>query len=873
MNWHNMSAAQTVEALKSNSERGLSAVRAKQLAEKYGENRLAQKKPRGILRQFLAQFSDFMVLILLAASALSFGASLLEGSAAYADPLMILGIVVLNAVIGVAQERRAEKSLAALKKLSAPTALVLRDGALRSLPAVQLVPGDIIELRTGGLVPADARLLSGSGLRVQESALTGESVPSGKNAALALAADCAPADRKNMLFSSTVIAAGHGRAIVTETGMQTQLGRIAHLLNEEEAPPTPLQVRLAKVGRVLGLSALGICVLIFLLGILRRAALLDSFLLSVSLAVAAIPEGLPAIVTVVLSLGVQRMAKRNAVVRHLPAVETLGAATVICSDKTGTLTQNKMTVTAYRVPGDRVVTQQEKEWLLTLAALCNNAVFGGGEKKRLGKAQKNSVQGEPTEAALLTAADEILDLPTLAEKYPRLAETPFSSERKCMSTLHRSGAGYLLAVKGAPDVLLPRCNQVQGGGTLTEAGHAAILRQNEVMAADALRVIAVAYRAAASATDTAEENLIFCGLIGLQDPPRREVPAAVRVCRQAGITPVMITGDHAVTASAVAREVGILDEGDSVLTGKALDALSQAELEKQIDRCRVFARVTPTHKVRIVKAFRARGEVVAMTGDGVNDAPALKAADIGCAMGKSGTEVAKSAADMILTDDNFATIVQAVAQGRGIYDNIKKAVHFLLSCNIGEILLIFVSSLLGMPPPLMPIQLLWVNLVTDSLPAMALGVERTEKDIMRRKPVPPGQSFFAGGAGLDILLEGILIGLLALGAFLLGLGRFGSPAVGRTMCFAVLSLSELCHTMNMRSRKSIFQAGLFGNRKLTLSVLLCAALQIAVITLPPLMPIFGTAALNAAQWGAVAGLSIAPVLVMEVVKAVGRRSE
>jgi len=867
LQWHAMRGSDAAARLKADPKHGLSSAQARRLLEQEGENKLAQKKGKGLVRQFLAQFSDFMVIILLIAAGISFASSWMERNKDFIDPAIILGIVILNAVIGVIQERRAERSLEALKKMSAPAATVVRDGRRSRIPAVKVVRGDVLSVNAGDLVPADARLLESSGLRVQESALTGESAPVGKSAELLLPESAPPAERGNMLFASTTVVAGHGTAVVTGTGMATQVGQIAHLLNEEEAPMTPLQLRLAKVGRALGLGALGLCGLIFLLGLLRGADLLDSFLLSVSLAVAAIPEGLPAIVTVVLSLGVQRMTKNNAIIRHLPAVETLGAATVICSDKTGTLTQNRMRVTEIRTPKGAAASPAEERRILTLAALCCNASLGDKSRR---------AQGDPTESAILLAADGRMDLRELRKSHPRLSENPFASERKMMSTLHKSPQGYLLAVKGAPDVLLRLCGQVLLSGSameLTENLRKNILAQNEKMAAEALRVLGVAYRETASSSDTAENRLVFCGLLGLQDPPRKEVYAAVRTCKEAGIVPVMITGDHALTASAIARQLGILDAGaihespsSACVTGQELDALSQEALTARIASCRVFARVTPEHKVRIVKAYRAQGEVVAMTGDGVNDSPALKAADIGCAMGKSGTEVAKSAADMVLTDDNFATIVKAVAEGRGIYDNIRKAVHFLLSCNIGEILSILAASLLALPTPLLPIQLLWVNLVTDSLPAMALGTEQIESDIMQRRPVPPGAGFFSNGLWLDIALEGLMVGGLALLAFLLGCSYFGTLEIGRTMCFAVLSLSELVHALNMRSTHSVFRIGLFSNKKLSLSILICVLLQVSVITVPMLAPIFDTVALDGPQWAAVTGLSLAPLAFVEAGK-------
>ncbi|MBQ4626424.1 MAG: cation-translocating P-type ATPase, partial [Clostridia bacterium] len=617
---------------------------------------------------------------------------------------------------------------------------------------------------------------------------TGESVPGNKNADFLCHEKCAPADRKNMIFSSTTVIAGNCTAIITETGMNTQVGRIAHLLASEDAPQTPLQIRLAKVGKALAVASLGICIMVFLLGIIRQSGILNSFMLSVSLAVAAIPEGLPATVTVILSLGVQLMSKNKAIIRHLPAVETLGAATVICSDKTGTLTQNKMTVTHLKnALGEVDFKSEEGKNILTVGCICNNASV-------IQRGRKISFAGDPTETAIVAAAYDCGEKKkSIDEGYPRLHENPFSGERKLMSTLNIHNGKHYLFVKGAPDTLLAKCTSYSVYGRvqpMSERIKNSVSTLNEEMARDALRVIAVAYREAENENDVSEAKLTFAGLIGMTDPPRPEAARAVSVCKRAGITPVMITGDHIVTACAVAQKLGIADKSTKAMNGKELDSLDDASLQAAVADCSVFARVTPEHKVRIVKAFRARGEIVAMTGDGVNDAPALKAADIGCAMGKSGTDVAKNAADMILVDDNFATIIKAVEQGRGIYDNIKKAVHFLLSTNIGEILAVFASSLLGFSAPLVPIQLLWVNLVTDSLPAMALGTEKPEKDIMSRKPLSPSKGFFSDGLWLDITLEGLLVGTLTLLAFSLGALVFPSAdnlALGRTMAFCTLS--------------------------------------------------------------------------------------
>lgn len=865
MNWHTMSAEETLRTLQTDAQRGLTVKQVKQRQEEYGKNQLEQAKGKSLLRRFLSQFADFMVIILLIAAAISFATSLLEPEGDFVDPVIILLIVVVNAVIGVVQESRAQKAIDALKKLSAPHATVIRAGKQQKVDAAELAPGDLLLLHTGDLVPADARLLECSSLKLEESSLTGESLPVEKQAEARLPEQCALGDRVNCVFSATTVTSGHARAVVTETGMRTQVGHIAHMINTQESPQTPLQQRLARVGRILGLGALGICFVIFVLGLFQHVPLLDSFMLSVSLAVAAIPEGLPAIVTIVLSIGVQRMAKSNAIIRRLPAVETLGSATVICSDKTGTLTQNRMTVTRLAdLDGPIAPGGEQGRRLLTLAALCNNAVLEG-------KRGSFDASGEPTENALVIAAAlQGLRKPELERQHPRVKELPFDSTRKRMTTIHRQVGGYLIVTKGAPDVLLPLCSQVLAAGrkqAMTAAYRAQLLRRNDEMAGDALRVIGVAYRRVTAEPSAPEQELVFCGLIGMLDPPRKEVWRAVATCKTAGIKPVMITGDHAVTAAAIAKEIGISRDG-TVITGHELDQLSQEELIRRIGDCRVFARVSPEHKVRIVKAFQAKGEIVAMTGDGVNDAPALKAADIGCAMGKTGTDVAKSAADMILTDDNFATIVRAVEQGRGIYDNIRKAVHFLLSCNIGEILVIFIASLMGLPAPLLPIQLLWVNLVTDSLPAMALGVEAVDRDIMRRRPVPPRQSLFAGGLGFDIAVEGMLVGALALLAYMLGRTAFpeSGTILGRTMAFAVLSLSQLVHAFNTRSEHSLFSIGFFSNPKMILSFLVCTLLQFSVIAVAPLGALFKTVTLNSVQWLAVAGLSLAPLAAVEIGK-------
>ncbi len=870
MSWHTLSAMQTASRLKSDTEKGLTEQTARVLFEKHGENKLEGKKKTSLFRRFVAQFSDFCVIILFIACIISFITSLIEGNGDFVEPIVILLIVILNAVIGVFQEQRAEKAIEALKKMSAPTATVVRSGKTKNIPATQLVQGDVILLESGDMVPADARLIYSNGLKVQESALTGESEPCEKNPDSVYDEDCPVADRRNMIYSSTTVLAGNCKAIVTETGMRTRVGKIADLLANEEAPQTPLQQRLGKIGKALGIGALGICLVVFALGVVRRSGILPSFMLSVSLAVAAIPEGLPAIVTIVLSIGVQQMAKSNAIIRHLPAVETLGAATVICSDKTGTLTQNKMSVTQIRnTTGEISPESDEGRNILLLGSLCNNS-------RITKKGRTVTFSGDPTETAILSAAySEKISLSE--KKYPRLFENPFSSSRKMMSTVNSFGNGEKLIVKGAPDVVLPLCTSVLINGTVTSllpAQRRRILLQNEQMAKSALRVIAVAYRPSTGAQDNEETRLIFAGLIGMTDPPKPEAARAVSTCKKAGITPVMITGDHIVTACAVAEKLGILDGNSTAMTGNDIDNLSDDALSQATKKCRVFARVSPEHKVRIVKAFRSRGEIVAMTGDGVNDAPALKAADIGCAMGKGGTEVAKNAADMILTDDNFATIVKAVEQGRGIFDNIKKAVHFLLGTNIGEILAVFAASLLRLDAPLIPIQLLWVNLVTDSLPAMALGTEKIEKDIMKRPPVSPQKGFFSDGLWIDISIEGMLVGTLTILAYLIGNFMFGAHSgllLGRTMAFCTLSFCEIIHAVNTRSSLPLYKAGFFSNRMMNLAVILCSAVQASVVIIPPLAEVFGVIPLNAVQWAVVAGLSLVPLIAGELGKALFAR--
>ena len=870
MDWHTLTPAEALKRLGSNDKNGLSQQEARLRLEKYGLNVISSKKKRGFFRKFISQFSDFMVLVLLAACAVSFLTSYLSGDGDYIDSVIILAIVFLNALIGTVQESRAERAIAALRRLAAPRARVLRSGSVISAAASELVKGDVIILKAGDLVPADCLILEASALKAEESALTGESEPADKTPGEALPAATPLGERRNMLFSATQITSGSCRAVVTDTAMDTAVGHIAGLIDSEETPSTPLQNRLAKTGKLLGIGALAICAVIFLMGILRSASFLDSFMLSVSLAVAAIPEGLPAVVTIVLSLGVQIMAKNNAIIRRLPAVETLGSATVICSDKTVTLTENKMTVKGiYGAGGEESPSSPFGKRLLTCSCVCNNALWG-----------KESVMGEPTEAAILTAGAKAGIRKTDTDReYVRLRENPFSSDRKMMSVLVKRGGEKFVMAKGAPDVLIKKCTKILKDGAevpITAGDIKRIEELNLILAEKALRVIAAAERPASSLSDTHEASLTFIGLIAMADPPRKEAKEAVALCRRAGIKTVMITGDHAATAKAVAEEIGILRRGDTLMTGGEIDALSDENLRKKIKTCRVFARVTPAHKVRIVKALRSLGEVVAMTGDGVNDAPALKAADIGCAMGQGGTDAAKAAADMILTDDNFATIVKAVRQGRIIYSNIRKTVHFLLSSNIGEIVVIFSAYLLGMPTPLLPIQLLFVNLITDSLPAMALGTEKAERDIMLQKPLKTHKSMFSGGLWVDIFLEGLLIGGLSLVSFTLGVRLFdlsSQPLTGRTMAFVTLNISELVHAFNMRGRIPMYKIGYFSNMRLTLTFQLCLAVQFAVVSIPCTASVFSLAALSAEGWAIALALSAVPFIIIESIKILDYRKK
>ncbi len=868
--WHFLTPEQVLSQLETSRNQGLSDSQVTRRTQEHGLNTLEQAKKRSMIARIFAQLKDPMIIVLLIAAILSLAAS---GFEEWADTVIILVIIIVNAVISISQEGNAERALEALRNMSAPLARVIRNGTLQRVDTCELVPGDIIHLEAGDLVPADARILDCHFLKADESAMTGESIPVSKQAIDSLPTDTSLGDRVNMVISSTVITNGRALCVVTGTGMNSEMGRIANLLQSTDEVTTPLQRKMVEISKVLSLICLFVCALTFGLGLLRGKELLDMFMTAVSLAVAAIPEGLPAIVTIVLALGVQRMVKRNAIVKKLPAVETLGCASVICSDKTGTLTQNKMTVVDIWT-----AEPTGRKHALMIGTLCSDTTLS----------YKNNtpvVTGDPTEAAIVTlAAAEGLDKNELEGNFPRRGELPFDSERKLMTTIHsKPGGGYRIMVKGAPDILLSRCSSVWKPSPvpMSQDLYDRILASNESMASRALRVLGTAWKdidalPASLTSDTLEKNLTFVGLLGMIDPPRTEVKAAVAQCYAAGIRPVMITGDHKLTAVAIAKELDIFRPGDLAITGEDLDFMPQTMLERDVEKFSVYARVSPEHKMRIVRAWQAKGHVVAMTGDGVNDAPALKAADIGCAMGLTGTDVAKGAADMILTDDNFSTIVHAVEQGRGIYANIKKAIHYLLSCNIGEILTIFIATLFGFHQmPLISKQLLWLNLVTDSLPALALGMEPVETGIMNQKPRKATQSLFNKAFSLRLLWQGLMVGGLTLCAYYLGEYVLSDPnsadAVANTMSFATLTLSQLFHAFDVRSEdKSIFQIGVFSNKAMNEAFLIGLAMQMSVLCLPPLQRLFSVVFLTPKEWLVVFCLAAAPVLICEIEKAVRR---
>lgn len=856
-NHHSLSMEEIFNSLNS-SEQGIKNEDYGKLIEKYGYNEFKEQKTKGFFQRFIEQFKDFLVIILIIAAVVSG----IVGEVA--DTVIILAIVILNALLGVIQENKAEESLRALKKMAAPIAHVIRNGISSEVPARELVPGDVVVLEAGKYVPADLRLFETSNLKIEESSLTGESVPVEKNNLLIEDVNVPLGDRKNMAFMSSMVTYGRGKGTVIGTGMNTEIGKIADMISRVEEESTPLQKNLEQVGKFLGIAALIICAIMFGVGVLEGRPILGMFMTAVSLAVAAIPEGLTAVVTVVLAVGVQKMIKRNAIIRKLPAVETLGCAQVICSDKTGTLTQNKMTVKRiFTINGfaDDIIDAKKA---LYIANLCNDTQI-------IEENDKYRTIGDPTETALIDIALQSgVDKRQLEKEYPRIDEIPFDSDRKLMTTFNKSENGITVNTKGAPDIMLSKVKYVYNGKDIREitkedVDH--INKANEEMASIALRVLAVGFKEV-NAIDktTAENDLVFAGLLGMIDPPREEAKDAVALCKTAGIKPVMITGDHKATAVAIAKELGILNNPSESISGPEIEDMSQDQLANNVENYSVYARVSPEHKVRIVEAWKSKGKIVAMTGDGVNDAPALKTANIGAAMGITGTDVAKEAADMVLTDDNFATIVSAVEEGRTIFSNIKKAIHFLLSCNAGEIVTLFTAILLNWEEPLLPIHILWVNLVTDSLPALALGMEPAEKGVMNQPPRDPDASIFAGGLGYKIAVQGIIIGAVTLGAFYYG-WIVDDITAGRSMAFFTLSLSQLIHSFNIRYvRKSVVFNGMFSNKYMNGAFIISFLIQCIVLVTPKIREIFKIRTLSLDEIGIVILASLAPLIIVEIWK-------
>lgn len=888
--WYMLDVQEACRELGTDPEQGLSAVEAAERINRHGLNALQKKPPRSLFSMFISQMKEILVLILVAAAIIS--AALGE----WEDAVVILIIVILNAVIGIIQENKAEHALQALKDLTKPSTKVVRDGKVIQINAEELVPGDLVLLDAGDSIPADLRLIEAASLRVNESALTGESVPVEKDPAAIQAGQVSIGDRKNMLFMGATVTAGRARAVTVETGMKTELGRIATLIDEAEIEPTPLQQRLGKLGKILGIAAGLIVLVVFGIGLWRGENLLEMFMVAISLAVAAVPEGLPAVVTIVLALGVTRMSRQRAIIRKLPAVETLGTATVICSDKTGTLTKNEMTVTSvytdgqiFQITGTGYAPEgeflgQDGSKVSPQAGGSLHLALAGGllnSDAQMEKTEKGyRIIGDPTEGALVVAAAKAgLTREASRQDSPRVAEIPFDSDRKMMTTFHRAGESFSSFTKGAPDVVLQHCTHIlKGGGSsaLNEESRQELLAINSRFASEGRRVLALATRRWQEvpwdlSPANAERELTFVGFFAMLDPPRPEAKEAVARCHQAGIRTIMITGDHRDTASAIAADLGILQPGDDNLSGDQLEQMSREQLNEVVNHVTVFARVSPEHKLRIVEALKHHGHVVAMTGDGVNDAPALKRADIGAAMGITGTEVAKEASDIVLQDDNFATIVQAVEEGRTIYSNIRGSIQYLLSCNTGEIAAIFSSLLLGLGSPLSAIQILWLNLVTDGPPALALGLEPPQKGIMDRPPRDPKEGIFSGGVGAMILWQGIMIGFLSLASYWLALSWGRTLPEAHTMAFVTMAMSQLVHSFNVRSmEQSLFTLGLGSNRSLLYAFALSAAATFVVI-LTPLRNVFDTALLRSSDWAVALGLSLVPLLLVEISKLLLRR--
>ena len=895
-NWFNKTFKEVEKELETDLEKGLSKEKVEERQEKYGFNELQQIAKKSIIQRFLEQFKDFSIIVLIIAAIVSGIVGVLQGEG-ITDTIIILIVVIVNAIIGVAQESKAEKSLEALQKLSDHASKVIRNENMEVVPSKELVPGDIVVLDTGDYIPADLRIIEAVNLKTQESSLTGESVPVEKTSEIIEEQEIGIGDRKNMLFSSSLVTYGRGKGIVVETGMTTEVGKIAGMINSTEKQETPLQQKLDKLGKTLGIAALVICAVIFILGILQGKEIISMFMTAVSLAVAAIPEGLVAVSTIVLAIGVQKMVKKNAIVKRLPAVETLGSATVICSDKTGTLTQNKMTVEkifwndatreASNISDDEI--DEELTKLVYANMLCNDTKISSD----------GTLTGDPTETALVDMGFKLNFDPSIYDRMERVEEIPFDSDRKLMTTVNKVGDKYVVYTKGGIDEILKRCNSYEIGGQISEELESyinKIRQENEKMAQNALRVLGCAYKEidhipTKEEMKTIENDLIFIGMVGMIDPPREEAKLAVEKCKTAGIKTVMITGDHKITATAIAKKLGILENDDEAITGLELEQMTDEELEKNVRHYSVYARVSPEHKVRIVKAWQKNGEVVAMTGDGVNDSPALKKADIGCAMGIVGTDVAKEAADVILTDDNFATVVSAVEEGRKIYDNILKVIQFLLSSNIGEVVVLFFATLLtplfskwfgitdinGLEI-LLPIHILWINLVTDSLPALALAFDPANSDIMQRKPIKPGKGIFTKGMTWRVVYQGIMIGVLTLAAFMIGLATTKEPIgtltldqskieVGQTMAFVTLALSELVHVFNVRdNKKSIFKTGIFNNMKLIGAIIISALLMFVILLIPGLREIFSIPVLPKENIIELICLVLAPIVIVEIFK-------
>lgn len=894
--WFTKKVEEVEKELDVNSEKGLSLEEVKVRQEKYGLNELKAKKKKSLMQKFLEQFKDFSIIVLIIAAIVSGAVGIAEGEG-ITDTIIILIVVIVNAIIGVTQEAKAEKSLEALQKLTSHATKVIRNGEITVIPSKELVPGDIVVLDTGDYIPADLRIIEAVNLKSQESSLTGESVPVEKNTDSIEDEQTSLGDRRNMVFSSSLVTYGRGKGIVVATGMETEVGKIAGMLDATEEQTTPLQNKLNKLGKTLGIAALAICVFIFIIGLIQGKEPIHMFMTAVSLAVAAIPEGLVAVSTIVLAIGVQKMVKKNAIVKKLPAVETLGSATVICSDKTGTLTQNKMTVEkifwnnaireASNIQENEI--DEELEKLVYANMLCNDTKISGD----------GTLTGDPTETALVDMAFKLDFDPSIYDRTPRVEEIPFDSERKLMTTVNKVGDKYIVYTKGGIDELLKRCIAYEISGQIYEELDTyvnKIREENEKMAKEALRVLGCAYKEIDHAPskeemENMESDLIFIGMVGMIDPPREEAKKAVEKCKTAGIKTVMITGDHKITATAIAKKLGILEDESEAITGLELEMMTDEELQKNVRKYSVYARVSPEHKVRIVKAWQKNGEIVAMTGDGVNDSPALKTADIGCAMGIVGTDVAKEAADVILTDDNFATIVSAVEEGRRIYDNILKVIQYLLSSNIGEVVVLFLATLLtplfaklfGITDIthleiLLPIHILWINLVTDSLPALALAFDPANSDIMKRKPAKPNQVVFTKGMTWRVIYQGVMIGLLTLAAFVIGLATTKAPIdgltldeskieVGQTMAFVTLALSELVHVFNIRdNKKSVFKSKGMKNTKLLLAITASAALMLVILAVPAIRTIFSIPILPKENILELGMLILAPLVIVEIFK-------